>query len=75
LRISNFGGILINDLLGKRFQVGAVELAGVSLCEPCRRMEKSIGAGAIAALTGRCGIRARVVRGGQIQQGDEITCI
>lgn len=68
-------GVALNDLLGKRFQIGAVELKGVSLCEPCRNMEKSIGSGAIAALAGRCGIRARVVRGGQIQKGDEITCI
>jgi MOSC domain-containing protein YiiM len=66
-------GVALNDLIGKRFQIGAVELEGLSFCEPCRNMEKSIGAGAIAALSGRCGIRARVVRGGQIQQGDEIT--
>lgn len=68
-------GVTLNDLLDKRFQIGAVELEGMSLCEPCRNMEKSIGSGAIAALTGRCGIRARVVRGGQIQKGDEIVCI
>jgi len=68
-------GVPLNDLIGKRFQIGGTELEGVSLCEPCRNMEKSIGAGAIAALSGRCGIRARVVRGGQIQRGDEITCI
>ena len=68
-------GVTLTDLLGKRFHLGAVELEGVSLCEPCRNMEKSIGVGAIAALTGRCGIRARVVRGGQIQKGDEMICI
>ena len=68
-------GVPLNELIGKRFQIGATELEGVSLCEPCRNMERSIGAGAIAALSGRCGIRARVVRGGHIQKGDEITCI
>jgi len=67
--------VALNDLIGKRFQIGATELEGVSFCEPCRNMESSIGAGAIAALSGRCGIRARVVRGGKIQKGDEITCI
>jgi MOSC domain-containing protein YiiM len=65
-------GVSLNDLIGKRFCIGAVELEGVALCEPCRNMEKSIGAGAIAALSGRCGIRARVVRGGIIRAGDEI---
>jgi MOSC domain-containing protein YiiM len=65
-------GVALNDLLGQRFCIGAAELEGVSLCEPCRNMERSIGSGAIAALSGRCGIRARVVRGGVIRQGDEI---
>lgn len=68
-------GVALNDLIGKRFRIGATELEGVSFCEPCQNMESSIGSGAIAALSGRCGIRARVVRGGQIQKGDEITCI
>ncbi len=65
-------GVTLNDLIGKRFCIGAAELEGVSLCEPCRNMEKSIGSGAVAALSGRCGIRARVVRGGIIRPGDEI---
>lgn len=68
-------GVTLNDWLGKRFTIGVVELEGVSLCEPCQNMEKSIGLGAIAALTGHCGIRARVVRGGVISKGDEIVCI
>ncbi|MGH7452509.1 MAG: MOSC domain-containing protein [bacterium] len=65
-------GVPLNDLIGKRFRIGAAELEGMSLCEPCQNMEKSIGSGAIAALSGRCGIRARVVRGGIIRSGDEI---
>lgn len=65
-------GVPLNDLIGKRFWLGEAELEGVSLCEPCRNMEESIGFGAVAALQGRCGIRARVVRGGIVQQGDEV---
>jgi MOSC domain-containing protein YiiM len=68
-------GLSLNDLIGKRFGIGEVELEGVSLCEPCQNMERSIGAGAVTALSGRCGIRARVIRGGVIQKGDEIQCI
>jgi MOSC domain-containing protein YiiM len=77
-------GAALNDLIGKRFRIGEAELEGVSPCEPCRNMEKSIGSGAMAALSGRCGIRARVIRGGMIragdemkilQKGDEIKCI
>ncbi|MCG3121236.1 MAG: hypothetical protein ALAOOOJD_04242 [bacterium] len=65
--------VSLNDLLGKRFQLGAVELEGVSLCEPCGNMERSIGVGAITALSGRGGIRARVIRGGIIHKDDQIT--
>ncbi|MDZ7344323.1 MAG: MOSC domain-containing protein, partial [candidate division KSB1 bacterium] len=68
-------GVPLTELIGKRFWIGEVELEGVSLCEPCRNMEASIGAGAMAALQGRCGIRARVVRGGVIQKGDEVKWI
>jgi MOSC domain-containing protein YiiM len=65
-------GVALNDLIGKRFRIGEAELEGVSLCEPCRNMETGIGSGAIAALSGRCGIRARVVCGGVIRKGDEV---
>jgi MOSC domain-containing protein YiiM len=68
-------GVPLTELIAKRFWIGAVEFEGVSLCEPCGNMEASIGSGAVAALQGRCGIRARVVRGGEIQKGDEIKWI
>jgi len=65
-------GVALNELIGRRFLIGEAELEGVSLCEPCRNMERSIGSGAMAALSGRCGIRARVVRGGIVKKDDEI---
>ena len=68
-------GVALNDLVGKRFEIGEVELEGISLSEPCQNMERSIGPGAMSVLSGRCGIRARVVRGGVIQKGEEIKCI
>lgn len=68
-------GVPVNELIGKRFRIGEAELEGVSLCEPCWNMEASIGAGAVIALQGRCGIRARVVHGGIVQKGDEVRWI
>jgi len=65
-------GVALNELIGRRFSIGEAELEGVSLCEPCRNMERSIGSGAMAALPGRCGIRARIVRGGIVRKDDEI---
>jgi MOSC domain-containing protein YiiM len=66
-------GVALNELIGRRFSIGDAELEGVSLCEPCRNMERSIGSGAMAALSGRCGIRARVIRRGIIKKDDVIT--
>ena len=31
-------GIQLNDLVGKKFQIGRVELKGVDLCRPCRHL-------------------------------------
>src|SRR5438552_18334240 len=31
-------GVGLNDLVGKRFRVGAVECYGVELCEPCSHL-------------------------------------
>ena len=31
-------GIQLNDLVGKKFQIGKVELEGVDLCRPCRHL-------------------------------------
>ena len=67
-------GVALNDLIGRRFRIGEVDLEGMSLSEPCQNMERSIGPGAIAALSSRCGIRARVIRGGVIHKGDELKC-
>ncbi|MDZ7359173.1 MAG: MOSC domain-containing protein [candidate division KSB1 bacterium] len=68
-------GVALNELIGKRFLIGEAELEGASRCEPCANMERSIGSGAMAALAGRCGIRARVVRGGVVRKDDEIIII
>jgi MOSC domain-containing protein YiiM len=62
-------GISLNDLVGKRFSIGAVECLGRRLCEPCRYLERSTHPGVLAGLSNRGGLRADVVSGGWIEVG------
>ena len=63
-------GIGLNDLVGKRFRVGAVELQGNRLCEPCATLRDRTGV--FRELVGRGGLRADVVVGGEFAPGDAI---
>jgi MOSC domain-containing protein YiiM len=63
-------GVRLNDLLWQRLRIGSVRLFVEDRCEPCQRMEETIGVGARAALQGRGGVRCRVLQGGEIGVGD-----
>ena len=63
-------GIGLNDLVGKHFRIGAVELRGDRLCEPCATLRNRTGV--FRELVGRGGLRADVVVGGEIAPGDPI---
>jgi MOSC domain-containing protein YiiM len=65
-------GVSLNDLVGTRFRVGAVECFGVELCEPCLHLEEMTRPGIIRDLTHRAGINADILTGGVIAVGDEI---
>jgi hypothetical protein len=66
-------GIALNDLVGKRFRVGAVELEGNRLCEPCSTLRDRTGV--FRELVGRGGLRADVLAAGEIAAGDEIEAL
>ena len=65
-------GVNLNELLGRRVRLGAVRVFVETPCDPCSRMEASIGAGAQAALEGRGGVRCHVLVGGELCVGDPI---
>jgi MOSC domain-containing protein YiiM len=65
-------GVRLNDLLFQRIRIGAVRLFVEDLCEPCERMEETIGPGARATMQGRGGVRCRVLQGGEIGVGDAV---
>jgi MOSC domain-containing protein YiiM len=65
-------GIGLNDLVGRRFRVGAVECVGDRLCDPCSHLEKMTRPGVLKGLVRRGGLRADIVTAGEISVGDEV---
>ena len=65
-------GIKLNDLVGKRFLVGAALLQGKRLCEPCAHLAKLIRAPVVGGMVHRAGLRAQILSGATVQVGDEI---
>ena len=63
-------GIGLNDLVGKRFRIGHVELRGAELCHPCRTLRDRTGV--FRELVGRGGLCADVLVAGEFGPGDEI---
>jgi MOSC domain-containing protein YiiM len=66
-------GIRLDDLIGKRFRVGAIECYGERLCPPCGYIEElTKKPGLNRGLTDRGGIRAEILLDGEITIGDVI---
>jgi len=66
-------GIRLNDLVGKRFSIGAVVLEGLRLCEPCTHLQAVLTEDVLPGLVGKGGLRAAILTGGHINVGDAIT--
>jgi MOSC domain-containing protein YiiM len=65
-------GIALNHLVGREFRVGVVRLRGIKLCEPCGHLEKVTGLAVRPGLVHRGGLRAQVVEGGVLREGDAV---
>jgi MOSC domain-containing protein YiiM len=68
-------GIRLNELLGRRFRIGAVVCEGTRLCEPCLYLADLLGKPILEPLVHRAGLRARIVTGGKIGVGDEVAVL
>ena len=65
-------GINLLALKNARLHVGAALLEIVGPCQPCSRMEETIGPGGYAAMRGHGGMTARVITTGAIRVGDAV---
>jgi MOSC domain-containing protein YiiM len=66
-------GVRLNALIGKRFAVGEVLMEGFELCEPCRLFAKRTYPEVVKLFAGKGGLRARILRSGDIRRGSIIT--
>ena len=65
-------GVRLNDLVGKTFKVGEVEVLGRELCEPCSHLQSITRDGVLRGMVHRAGLNADVVTPGRIAVGDEV---
>ena len=68
-------GINLLAFKDKEFRIGEVVLRYSGECHPCSRMEEAFGTGAYNAMRGHGGITARVIQGGRIAKGDQVSPI
>lgn len=59
----------LNALIGVEFEVQGLGFLGTEECKPCYWMDHAFGRGAEAALTGRGGLRARILTSGTLRLG------
>ena len=63
-------GVDLNGLIDKRFTLGGLELTGSCECSPCYWMDQACAPGTHEFLKGYGGLRARIVKGGELVTGD-----
>ena len=66
-------GIQLNNLIGKRFLVGSVELEGIDLCRPCRHLSELLHQdNIIKEFLRKGGLRCQILSSSKINVGDVI---
>ena len=66
-------GIQLNNLIGKKFQIGKVELEGVDLCRPCRHLCEVLNQdNIIKEFLRRGGLRCQILSSSSIEVGNKI---
>ena len=61
-------GVHLNDLIGAEFEIQGVQFFGREECRPCYWMDFAFSSGAETVLKGRGGLRAEILKDGQLQR-------
>ena len=65
--------IELNNLIGKKFLIGEVEVEGIDLCRPCKHLTQMLNQeNILKEFLRRGGIRCRILTSSKISVGDKI---
>ena len=65
--------IELNNLIGKKFLIGEVEVEGIDLCRPCKHLTQMLNQeNILKEFLRRGGIRCRILTSSKISIGDKI---
>ena len=63
----------LNSLVGKEFQIGAVVLKGLRLCEPCKYLSNKLdNEKVLSQMVHKAGLRAQIIKGGSIDLNSQV---
>tara|TARA_B100001057_G_scaffold13699_1_gene12842 strand:+ start:400 stop:846 length:447 start_codon:yes stop_codon:yes gene_type:complete len=66
-------GIQLNNLIGKKLQIGKVKLEGIDLCRPCKHLSEILNQdNIIKEFLRRGGLRCQILSSSTIEIGDKI---
>ena len=67
-------GVRLNDLVGKKFIIGRVEVEGIDLCRPCKHLtEMLFQDNILKEFLRRGGLRCQILSSSKIRIGDKIS--
>ena len=66
-------GVRLDDLVGKTFALGELEVEAIEPNLPCSHLQKLAGKPLLKPLARRGGVRGRIVKGGVLRAGDPIS--
>ncbi|NLT72089.1 MAG: molybdenum cofactor biosysynthesis protein [Verrucomicrobiaceae bacterium] len=59
----------LNALIGREFEIQGLRFLGTEESKPCFWMEEAFGEGAVESLSGKGGLRAKILAGGRLRRG------